>query len=302
MPVIGFLASARRPSVEPMRRRVSRRACSELGYVEGQNVAIEYRWAEGRCRALADAGGRTGSPAGGRDRRVAARQRRLRRKAATATIPIVFAAVGDPVGSWACREPRAAGRQRHRRELFQSRAGGKAAGAAAASWCPSQRAVGRAVEPDNADAERQSSDGRRRLRALSGMQVQRRRTPATQSEIDAAFATLGASGADALLSSADPFCQPARRTSSAWRHATRCPRSMRIARFVEAGGLMSYGARLSRCCIAAPASTSTDSQGREAGRPAGRAADQVRAGHQPQDREGARPRRAADRCSPAPTR
>ena len=44
------------------------------------------------------------------------------------------------------------------------------------------------------------------------------------------------------------------------------------------------------------------SQGREAGRPAGAGADQVRAGDQPQDRQGARPRRAADRCSRAPTR
>ena len=43
-------------------------------------------------------------------------------------------------------------------------------------------------------------------------------------------------------------------------------------------------------------------QGREAGRPAGAGADQVRAGDQPQDRQGARPRRAADRCSRAPTR
>ena len=95
MPVIGFL------------RSTSPRRCDApcggvppgpagSGFVEGQNVAIEYRWAEGRSRSTAGAGGRSGSSAGGRDRRDTA-LRRSRRKAATRTIPIVFATGSDPV-------------------------------------------------------------------------------------------------------------------------------------------------------------------------------------------------------------
>ena len=72
--------------------------------------------------------------------------------------------------------------------------------------------------------------------------------------------------------------------------------------FVTGGGLISYGPDSIRPISARGRLRRPHPQGREAGRPAGAGADQVRAGHQPQDRQGARPRRAALRCSPAPTR
>ena len=68
MPVMGYLHSG---SPGPYAHLVAafRQGLSEIGYVEGRNVAIEVRVAEGQYARLAGVGGRTGSPSGGGDRR-----------------------------------------------------------------------------------------------------------------------------------------------------------------------------------------------------------------------------------------
>ena len=112
IPRIGILIA---PSASSFSARVEafRRRLRELGYVEGKNIVIEYRYAEGKLERLPDlaaelvrlkvdvivtAGGRT----------------ILAAKKASATIPIVFAGAGDPVGSWACFQPGATRREYHR--------------------------------------------------------------------------------------------------------------------------------------------------------------------------------------------
>ena len=79
MPVIGFL-DTRSPDMISDRLRGFRQGLKDTGYVEGENVAIDYRWAESQYRSTAGARGRTGSPAGRRDRHVGARLRRSRQR------------------------------------------------------------------------------------------------------------------------------------------------------------------------------------------------------------------------------
>jgi putative ABC transport system substrate-binding protein len=97
MPVIGFLSS-RSPSESTYVVAAFRQGLREAGYVEGQNVIIAFRWAEGRYNQLATLAANLVDlrvavlfASGGSPSAVAA-------KAATATIPIVFSAVADPVG------------------------------------------------------------------------------------------------------------------------------------------------------------------------------------------------------------
>src|ERR1700736_4455157 len=97
MPVIGYLSSAS-PGPAAPNMAAFRQGLSETGWVEGQNVAIEYRWAEGRYDQLpALAADLVGHKV---DVIVASGSLppTLAAKSATSTIPIVFASVGDPVG------------------------------------------------------------------------------------------------------------------------------------------------------------------------------------------------------------
>ena len=95
LPVIGFLSS-RSPEDSSAQMTGFRQGLAELGYVEGENLAIEYRWARGdyerlptRAADLAGKSVRVLATVGGEPSALAA-------KAATSTIPIVFA-MGDPV-------------------------------------------------------------------------------------------------------------------------------------------------------------------------------------------------------------
>src|SRR5712692_11260193 len=98
MPVIGFLSGTSPGPYAPF-LAAFRQGLGEIGYVEGQNLAIEYRWAENHLDQLptlaADLVGRNVDmlvTAGGPPPALAA-------KRATSTIPILFTAVGDPIGA-----------------------------------------------------------------------------------------------------------------------------------------------------------------------------------------------------------
>ena len=275
MPVIGFLNPT---SPDGMTERLGgfRQGLKETGYVEGENVAIEYRWAENQFDRLpalaADLVRRrvaviaaTGSPA------VA-----LAAKAATATIPIVFSVAEDPVklglvASFARPGGNLTGINFFTMELAAKRL------ELLRELVPAAVRVAVLVNPANAaNTETTLKDVEAAARAM-GLQIQILNA-STSREIDAAFATFVREKPDALFVGDDPFFNSRRvqLTQLAARHAV--PATYASRDYAEAGGLMSYGTQPYGCVSSGRHLCRSHPQGRQASGPAGRAGEQVRAG------------------------
>jgi putative ABC transport system substrate-binding protein len=236
MPVIGFLGISP-PGANASRLAAFRLGLGDTGYVEGQNVTIEYRSAEDRYDRLpalaADLVGRKidvivtqGSVAA-----VAA-------KNATSTIPIVFS-VGDPVAAGLVAS--------------LARPGGNLMGFSTLAFelapkrlellselVPQARLITLLVNPNSPNAERTIGDMQEAARA-KGRQLVTLKAE-NEIEIDSAFATLAQQDAGALVVNADPFLSSRREqlVALAARHAVPAIYASRLE--AEAGGLISYGA------------------------------------------------------------
>ncbi len=238
MPVIGFLGST---SPDPYAPFVAafRQGLNETGYVEGQNVAIEYRWAENHADRLpamaADLVGRKV------DMILAAGLSALAAKSATSTIPIVFPAFSDPVAaglvaSLARPGGNLTGFSPFQFELMPKRL------ELLTELVPQARVIALLVNPNDPRAEGLIRDMQEAARA-KGVQLPILKA-ATESEIDAAFATLVKLHAGALLVFPDPFFGTRREQllALASRHAV--PAIYAWREWAEAGGLISYGASI----------------------------------------------------------
>jgi len=238
MPVIGFLSSGW-PDVYLYqdRARAFRLGLSETGYVEGRDVTIEYRWAEGQYDRLpalaADLVGRrmavifANTPA------------HLAAQAATTTIPIVFVSGGDPVDLGLVTS--------------LSRPGGNLTGVSILNveltpkrlellheLVPTATIVAALVNPSNRNAEALSRELQAAARTI-GLQLHILHA-STELEIEAAFSRLTQLGAGGLVIGADPFFngRNGQIAALAIRHAV--PAIYQYRDFAAAGGLMSYGA------------------------------------------------------------
>jgi len=235
MPVIGFLGSTSLDPNAPF-TAAFRQGLSEAGYVEGQNVTIEYLWAEGhydRLPALAaDLVGRNVDVivAGGTTAVLAA-------KNATSTIPIVFNAA-DPVefglvASLARPGGNLTGVSMMNTELMAKRV------ELLSELVPQARVIALLVNPNNPGAERIIREVPEAPRAKEAqLQILK---AGTESEIDAAFATFVQLHAGALVVQADPLFGRRREqlVALASRHAV--PTIYDWREFVAVGGLISYG-------------------------------------------------------------
>jgi putative ABC transport system substrate-binding protein len=237
MPVIGFL-SARSAGTSASLVAAFHRGLSETGYVEGQNVKIEYRWAEGRYDRLpamaADLVGRKVdliATSGGPSSAQAA-------KIATATIPITFVVGTDPVELGLVASLARPGGNLTGVSMLMTDLNAKRL-ELLSELVPQARVVALLVNPNYPGAERIMREVQEAARA-TGVQVLIR----TEGEIDAAFTTLVQRHVDALVVGNDSFFDSRieQFVALARRHAVPAIYDQR--EFPDSGGLMSYGTSL----------------------------------------------------------
>ena len=241
MPVIGFL-NATSPDGFTERLTAFRQGLKDTGYVEGENVAIEYRWAEGQMERLpALAAELVRRPvaviaAPGNTSVV------LAAKAATTTIPIVFAVAEDPVRLGIVTSLARPGGNLTGVNFFNAELVAKRM-ELLRELVPGTARVAVLVNPAYAaNTEVTLRDVEAGAHAI-GLQIQVLNASSSR-EIDAAFATFGRERPDALLVGPDPFFT-SRRVQlilMAARHAI--PAIYAGRQYPEIGGLMSYGASI----------------------------------------------------------
>jgi putative ABC transport system substrate-binding protein len=237
MPVIGYF-SARSPRTDVPMLAVFHRGLGEAGYVEGKNVAIEFRWANGQYDRMSELAAdlvqrrvsvivTSGGP-----------QSALAAKSATETIPILFVTAGDPVQEGLVASlNRPGGNTTGVTMLFFS-LGAKQLGLVR-DLLPNALLIGLLTDSNNAAAEPQIDDVVAAARAAGQRLVVFR--AGNEREIATAFAALSQQRADALLVVGSPFflTQAHYLVILAARHSLPAIWSRR--ELVEAGGLMSYG-------------------------------------------------------------
>jgi len=240
MPVIGFLSSLSPGPTAPY-MAAFRQGLSETGYVEGQNVAIEYRWAEGRYDRLpalaADLVGRNVdliATGGGTSSAFAA-------KSATSTIPIVFCGLGDPVGEGltaSLSRPGAnvTGMSLVTRELNAKRL------ELLSELVPRAQTITLLVNPTSSNAEQVIGDVEEAAR-VKGVRLNILKA-AAENEFETVFASLVEPQAGALLVGSDPFFNSRRDELVALTARYAIPAMYEWREYVAAGGLISYGASL----------------------------------------------------------
>jgi len=240
MPMVGFLGSGS-PQSDAFRMAAIRQGLNESGYVEGRNVAFEYRWAEDHNERL---------PAMAADlvRREAAvivlfgTTSVMAAKQATATIPIVFAIGGDPITSGLVASLARPGGNATGINFFVNELAAKRL-RLLYDLVPKAVRVAVLVNPANTVLTEPTLREVQEAAPAIGLQIQIL-DASTIGEIDAAFATLARDRPDALFVTADSFFTSRRGQFATLAARDKIPATYSQRDFVAAGGLMSYGTDL----------------------------------------------------------
>jgi putative ABC transport system substrate-binding protein len=237
MPVVGFVEVG---SLDASAARAAafRKGLNETGYIEGQNVTVEYHWLAGRYDEL---------PALMADlvrRQVAVittpnNATAIAAKAATATVPIVFVVGDDPVqlglvASLARPGGNATGTNILVEEVVAKRL------RLLHDLVPKAARIAVLVNPANASSAAATLRGVQEAAPTIGLQIQILQAT-TIGEIDAVFATFAAGHPDALFVAPDTFFTSRRLQFATLTARDRIPTTYAVRDFVDVGGLMSYG-------------------------------------------------------------
>jgi ABC-type uncharacterized transport system substrate-binding protein len=236
IPIVGFLNSSSSRDLD-YRVTALRRGLGEVGYIKGQNVTIEYRWAEGHYDRLpslaADLVRRQVSVIA-----VTSTPGAMAAKAASAVIPIVFAIGADPI--------------KFGLVASLNRPGGNLTGVSflinslvakqlevLREAVPRVPILGFLVNPTNPSADSDTADAQGAADALGRKLLVAK--AATESEFEPAFATLVQQGAGAVSVGADPYFDNQPETLVALAARYDLPAIYPYREYAAVGGLMSYG-------------------------------------------------------------
>jgi putative ABC transport system substrate-binding protein len=238
MPLIGFLQPTSLDT-QVDRLRAFRQGLKENGFVEGENVAIAYRWAEGQYDRLPALAAELASQHVAVI--VAAGVAAFAAKNATATIPVVFNIPEDPVSLGLVASLGRPGGNMTGVNFFVGELGAKQLGLLH-ELIPSATRIGLLVNPNSMLASETGRITKDVTTAASDIGLKIEVVQASNSrEIEAVFETLARNSGNALLVGADPFFVSRRVEFAiqAVRHGI--PALYNVREYAEAGGLMSYG-------------------------------------------------------------
>jgi len=254
MPVIGFMNTLNSADASDLGLVAAfRQGLLETGFVEGQNVTVEYRWAQGqydrfpelaaefvrRQVAVIAATGGEPSPQSA--------------KAATQTIPIVFTANGDPISEGLVASLRRPGGNVTGITIFGPAAVTKRV-QLMHQLVPQATTIAYLMNPNHPSGEMEMSAAETAARSLrKEMPVFR---ASNERELDTAFATMVQQQIDALVVASDPFYWSRRGELATLAARHRLPAIYYLPEFARAGGLMAYGNNLVDIYIAWSASMS----------------------------------------------
>ena len=236
MPVIGYL-SALSEEQAAIQLAAFRRGLNELGFAEGHNVAIEFRWADGQYDRLA------GMAADLVRRPVTiilaqTPPAALAAKTATTTSPIVFVVGFDPVGGGLVASLARPGDNVTGLSLQQTDVAGKRLGLLR-DLAPKSSVIALLINPISPNANPEIEDVHAAAQAM-GLQLKMFKA-STPNELNAAFVAIGGERPDALLVGSDPFLVNRREELVALAARLGIPAAYSQRDYVAAGGLMSYG-------------------------------------------------------------